>query len=108
MLGADLDGDAGEVGEDAVDPQAEQAGQLGPVVDRPGVHRQAAQAAPTVRVPALGPAPARHLRVVRDPQDRRRALLSGSFEQVCAELDRLAEIERQAESTQPTWRRIDA
>ncbi|TCP10072.1 hypothetical protein ONS87_10750 [Caldimonas thermodepolymerans] len=72
------------------------------------VHRQAAQAAPTVRVPALGPAPARHLRVVRDPQDRRRALLSGSFEQVCAELDRLAEIERQTESTQPTWRRIDA
>lgn len=65
------------------------------------VHRQAGMAAPTVRVPALGTAPARHLRVVRDPQDHRRAMLSGSFVEVCAELDRLAEIEHLAESTLP-------
>ena len=68
------------------------------------VHRHAGTAAPTVRVPALGTAPARHLRVVRDPQDHRRALLSGSFVEVCAELDRLAEIEHLAESTLPAYR----
>ena len=68
------------------------------------VHPRPGMAAPTVRVPALGLAPARHLRVVRDPQDHRRALLSGTFVEVCAELDRLAAMEHLAESTVPDYR----
>ena len=72
------------------------------------VHPRPGLAAPTVRVPALGQAPARHLRVVRDPQDHRRALLSGTFVEVCAELDRLAAIEHLAESTLPAFRSASA
>ncbi|WKB53228.1 hypothetical protein [Eleftheria terrae] len=65
------------------------------------VHLQPGAAAPTVRVPALGSTPARHLRVVQDPSDHRRTLLSGSFVDVCRELDRLAALERAAEAMLP-------
>ncbi|MCW7541232.1 hypothetical protein OOT46_25815 [Aquabacterium sp. A7-Y] len=72
------------------------------------VHLQPGAAAPTVRVPALGPAPARHLRVVQDPSDHRRTLLSGSLIEVCRELDRLAALECAAETSLPGCRLVAA
>ncbi|AKJ29254.1 hypothetical protein [Caldimonas brevitalea] len=72
------------------------------------VHLQAGGAAPTVRVPALGPAPVRHLRVVQDPSDHRRTMLSGSFVEVCRELERLAALERAAEPNRPPCRLVVA